>query len=78
VAVQTLRELTILRKFSQEESNVFTTKLVDIIIPGSQIGKSKKLKMSSNSLNETHEINELMKNMTVSKTTNTTLSKEEV
>lgn len=30
---QTLRELVILRKLSEVEKNIFTTKLIDVIIP---------------------------------------------
>ena len=32
-ALQTLREIKVLRKLSQVEDNIFTTKLVDIILP---------------------------------------------
>lgn len=36
-----LRELVILRKLSEMKDNIFTTRIIDIILPASSIKKSK-------------------------------------
>ena len=44
---QTLRELIILRKLSEVDKNIFTTKLIDVIIPSDCLIPSKEEGQSS-------------------------------
>ena len=38
-ALQVFREVKLLRKLTQLQNNAFTTKLIDIIIPGCEVTK---------------------------------------